>query len=263
MFLSDVCLESFDMGGTACGINVCSIRIVIDHIGLCTKSIEDTLRNSKGTSVCTVQSDLHIFKGSCRYGNQVSDVTVTSCRIINGSPDIIPCSKRKLRNLSVNVGFDLVLHLCLHLVSFSVDNLDSVIIKWIVACGDHDTTVKIFSTCHVRNTWRRRYMKQVAVRSGSCQSCGKRVLKHVTASSRIFSDHDAGLVFLPVVPSKISSHLERMLYCKAYICFSPESICSKIFTHIRYSFIKFALSADFFAQLCRLFYYIRLCMVLQ
>ena len=121
------------MGGTAGRIDIRPVRIVIDYIGLRTKCVKDTLCNGKCASVGTVQADLHIFKRTGSYRNQVSDVTVSSGRIVDRTSDPVSCCQRNLFCLTIDIGFDLVFHFCFHLISLAVDQLDTVVIERVVA----------------------------------------------------------------------------------------------------------------------------------
>ncbi len=62
-------LQRLNMGRSAVGIDIRAVRIIIDHIGLCSQSIKYTLGNSRSTAVGTVQTHPHIFKGTGRQGN--------------------------------------------------------------------------------------------------------------------------------------------------------------------------------------------------
>ena len=100
-----------------------------------------------------------------------------------------------------------------------------------MACGDHNTTVKVLCTYCIGNTWGRRYMKKIYICTGRCQTCNKCIFKHITASSCIFTDDDFGFMITAIIPSHISAHFKCMIYCQFNICFSTKSICSKIFSH--------------------------------
>ena len=55
-------LQDLYMSGTAVGVDICSVRFIVDHIDLCTQCFKYILCNAGRTSVGTVQSDLYIFK---------------------------------------------------------------------------------------------------------------------------------------------------------------------------------------------------------
>ena len=100
-----------------------------------------------------------------------------------------------------------------------------------MACGNHDTTVKVLCSRHIRNAWRRGDVKQISIRSGRRDSCCQRVFKHVAASSGILSDHDPCLVILSVIPPQISSYFKCMLHSQHHIGLTAKPVCSKIFCH--------------------------------
>ena len=100
-----------------------------------------------------------------------------------------------------------------------------------MACGDHNTTVKILCTYCIGNTWGRRYMKKIYICTGRCQTCNKCIFKHITASSCIFSNNNLSFMVSSIIPAYVAPHLKCMIYCQFNICFSTKSICSKIFSH--------------------------------
>ena len=89
------------MGGTAVTVDVQSVRLVIDDVCVSAEGIKYTLRNGGSTSVGAVETDLFALKRSCRDGNQVADITISSCREILGSSDIFSLSERNFFHLTV------------------------------------------------------------------------------------------------------------------------------------------------------------------
>ena len=238
MFLFYILLQNFDMCRTTVCINIHTIWLIVDYISLCSKCIEYTLCNAWRTTIRTVKSNSHILEGTCCKRDQMTDITVSSCCIVNCAANALFCCQRDLINLPIDISLDLCLNLSLHLMTFAVDYLDTIIIVWIVARWNHKSTVKIFCSYYIWNTWCGRYMKKVSVSSWCCQSCSKCILKHVAASSCVFSDYDSGLVVLSEIPSKITSYFKCMLYCKNYIRLTTETICSKIFSHNNLPFLS-------------------------
>ena len=161
----------------------------------------------------------------------MSDIAVSSCRIIDRTSDLLFRSQRQFLCLSVNVCLDLLLYLCLHLMSGAVDHLDSVVIERIVARGDHNSAVKILCSHNIGNTRSGRHVKEISIRARSSKPCCQRILKHVAAPSRILADHDPCLVVLAEIPAQVASYLKCVLNCKNYICLTAETVGPKIFSH--------------------------------
>ena len=161
----------------------------------------------------------------------MSDITVSSGCKIHSTADIFSGCQRKFLDLTIQISLDTCFNICGNLLSVLIEDFDSIIIKRIMACGNHDTAVKIFCTYHIGYTWSCGYMKQIGICSGCGKSCRKGILKHVTASSCILADHDLRLVISAVIPAEITSHTKCMICCKFYICFTTKTICSEIFTH--------------------------------
>ena len=89
------------MGGTAVAVDVQSVRLVIDDVCVSAEGIKYALRNGGSASVGAVEADLFALKRSCRDGNQVADITISSCREILGSSDIFSLSERNFFHLTV------------------------------------------------------------------------------------------------------------------------------------------------------------------
>ncbi len=113
----------------------------------------------------------------------------------------------------------------------AIDNFNSIIIERVMACRNHNAAVKALCAHHIRNAGCCGYMKQICICAGSCDSCCQSVLKHIAASSCIFTDHNLCLVISSIVPAQVSSDLEGMLYSQFHICLPAEAVCTEIFSH--------------------------------
>ena len=231
MFLSYIFLKLFDVGGTTAAVDVCSVRLVVDHICLGADGIKHALGYGRGTSVGAVESDSHVFKGFCRNRDQVSNVAVSSGCKIHGASDVFSRCERDLRCSVVDVGFDLRFDVGFQFLSQAVDDFDSVVIERVVAGGDHNSAVKVFGTDNIGNARGGRYVQQISVCSRCGQSCYQRIFEHVAGASGVFSNDDLCFVVFSEIPSEESSHFICMLNRQINVCFSAKSICSKIFTH--------------------------------
>ena len=233
------------MGGAAVPVDVGAVRLVVDHIGFGAQGVEYALGDGGGAAVGAVQADAVILKGPGGQGNQIADVAVSSGHIVCGAADVIPAGQGQFPDLSVNVGLDLVLDGRLDFLAGTADDLDSVIIVGVMAGGNHNAAVKLIQTHHIGHAGGGGYMEQIGIGSGSGQSRGQRVLKHIAGPSGILADDDPGLVLLSIVPSQETSYFKRMLHCQTYVGLSPEAVSSKILSHILLLSRAYALSFIF------------------
>ena len=161
----------------------------------------------------------------------MSDIAVTSGSKIYSTSYILPGCQRKFFQHAVQVRLDPGLNLSLNLLSISIQQFDSIIIKGIVACRNHNTTIKILCADCIGNTWCSSNMKKICICTGSSQSCYQSIFKHIAASSGVFTDNNLCFVVPAIIPAYIASNLKCMIYCQFNISFSSKTICSKIFSH--------------------------------
>ena len=203
------------MRRTTVGIDVRSVRLIVDHIGLGSQCIKYTLCDHPGTAVCTVQTDSFILIGTGGQRDQITDVTVSSHRIIHGASDLISDSKRDLTGKTIDISLNLQNGLFIHFFTVAVDQLDSIIIVGIVAGRNHDTAIKILCSCHIGNGRCRCYMKQISLCSGSCQTGNQSILKHIGRQACVFSDDDltclAFLFISSIIPAQETADLISVL----------------------------------------------------
>ena len=162
--------------------------------------------------------------------NQITNVAVPAGSIINHAANVLPCGIGQL-SCAVQIGLNLINHFLFHFLAMPVDQFNAIVMKRIVTGRNHNSTVKIFRPHYIGNAWCGGYMKQIRIRTGSSQSCNQRILKHVAASSCIFSDHNLCFVFSSVIPSKESSYFISMFHSQIHIRFSTKTIGTKIFSH--------------------------------
>ena len=115
---------------TAVGINVCSVRLIIDHIGF--------LPGERQTHFLAIAEELPfeqsrptrmLFEITAWNRDQITDITVSSGSKIYCSSNILAGCQRKLFQLSIQVSLDPCLYLSLDLLSVSVKKLDSIVMK--------------------------------------------------------------------------------------------------------------------------------------
>ena len=243
--LHHVFLQSPDMGRTGIVVDVGAIRLGVDHVGFGAESVKNSLGNVPGASVGTVQRHLHAAEGIDTQRDQITYVTVSSGNIVYCTADFFLLCKRNLLpflpedfQISIQIGFHKGNGLLVHLLPVSIDQLDSIVEIWIMACGDHNTAVKFIHSCHISHGRCGRDMEKICICTGSHQSANQCILEHIAGTAGILSYYDTcrSVVTVPafqfsVIPAKKTAYFICMICCQVFICLSAEAICTKIFSH--------------------------------
>ena len=85
-------LKYFNMRGSTCSVDVCSIRIIVNDVSFCTQSVKNTLCDRRRTSVGAIQTNFDIFEIAAWNGNQVSNITISSRWIVYRTANLITIS---------------------------------------------------------------------------------------------------------------------------------------------------------------------------
>lgn len=105
-----------------------------------------------------------------------------------------------------------------HFFTVAAEQLNTVVIEGVVACGNHNATVEVIHSGNVGHGRSSRNMQQVGIRPGGCQARDQVVLEHVQTPTSIFVDNvtsriDVIIVLTQsvIVPSQEQSNLIRMI----------------------------------------------------
>ena len=101
------------MGGTCIVVDIQSVGLYIDDVGVSTQRIEHRLSDVPGTTVGAVQTNLDALKRVDSEANQIAHVAVAAGHIVHRAADMLTMGKWQLRpvliedmELSVNVILD-------------------------------------------------------------------------------------------------------------------------------------------------------------
>ena len=115
--------------------------------------------------------------------------------------------------LTINVVLNQQQRFFWHLLSVAVDQLDAVVIVWIMACRNHNATVKIIHTGNVSHRRSGGNMEQVGICTRCSQACHKAVLKHIRTAASILTNNDtSGLVISVTLTKNIVIPAEETTY---------------------------------------------------
>ena len=99
-FLHNELLQSLDVSGAGI-VDVQTIGLVVDDVGICAQCIKDGLCNVPRATVRTVQTDLDTLEGVDTQRDQVAHVAVTTCHIVHSAADMLTMSKGQFRPVLV------------------------------------------------------------------------------------------------------------------------------------------------------------------
>ena len=238
-------LQALDMGRTSIIVDVQTVRLVVDNVGIRTQSIKNRLSDIPACTVGAVQTDLNALEGVDAQADQVAHVAVTTCHIVHGAADMLTVGKGQFRPVlveHVELAVDVVLHqqqgLLGHLLTVAVDQLDTVIIVRVVAGRDHDAAIKVVHAGNISYRRRSSDVQQVGVRAGSSQACDQTVLEHIGAAAGVLADDDTGgfvvaiaLAEHIVIPAQKATNLVGMVGSQINTSFTTEAIGPKILSH--------------------------------
>ena len=212
MVVLHILLQLLNVGGTAVVVDIQTIGGIIDDVGLRAQCLKDALCDHPCTAIGAVQGHLNVLVRVGGQANQVADVTVPARGIVNHPANLSPSGIRQLL-VTIQVSFDSIDDLLLHLFPVVIDELNPIVMEGIVTGRNHNAAVKLINLCDVGNAGGGGHMHQASVCPRGRNPGGQRTLKHITRAAGILTDHNFGLMLLAVIPAQKASHTESMVYC--------------------------------------------------
>ncbi len=172
--------------------------------------------------------------------NEIADITISACGIIHdlakiraGRKGDVGRGDAQCRQAAVQVQLDPFNGLIVDLLPFGIDQLDAVIGVRIVACRDHDPTVKFIPQYRVGNAWRCGDMEHIRIRARCGQACNDGILKHIARSPRVLADDRAHTVCAApaVIPPQKAADLISVLGCERDTGLPSKTVRAEIFSH--------------------------------
>ena len=206
-------LQHFNMCGTTVHIDVGTVGFVIDYIGFRSQCIKNALCHGPCTAVGAIQTYTHSFKRTGCQTDQITHITISAHHIVCRTSNRILYREGNFSHGAIQICLNFFNHILRHLFTVTVQQLDSIVVVRIVAGGNHDTAVKIFSSYHIGNAGSCGYMQQICICTGSSQTSCQRIFKHIAASSGIFTDYHLAFMLLAEIPAQETSYFICMFYC--------------------------------------------------
>ena len=245
-------LQTLNVGRTSIVVDVQTVGLCIDDVGIGSQSIKHRLGNVPAGAVGTVQTDLDTLKGVDTEADQIAHVAVATGHIVHRAANVFPVSERQLRPVLIEhmeLAVDVVLHqqqsFLGHFLAVAVNQLDTVIVVRVVAGRNHDATVEVVHAGDISHGGRGGDMEQVGIRTGSGQTCDQAILEHIRAAAGVLSDDDAGRLVVAIaltqsviIPAQKTTNLVGVVGGQSDSSFATEAIGSKILSHYSFSSSK-------------------------
>ena len=132
----------------------------------------------------------------------------------------------------------------------SIEQLNAVIIEWIMAGRDHHATVKLIHFGDIGHGRGGGNVQQVSICAGGYKTADQRVFKHIAGAAGILADDDPGRLVgagsaldLAVVPAQEAAHLKSVVRSQIHIGFPTEAVSAEILSHF-VIFLRFVFCAS-------------------
>ena len=172
--LHDKLLQPLNVGRSSVQVDVQTIGLCVNDVGICTQCIEHRFCNVPRTAVGAIQTNLNALKRVDTQRNQVAHVTVTACHIVNSTANMLTMSKRQFRPVLIEhmeLAVDVILYqqqsFLRHFLAIAVNQLNTVVVVRVVAGRDHNATIEVIHASDVRHRWSSGNMEQISVCTGS------------------------------------------------------------------------------------------------
>ena len=99
-------LQTLNVGRTSIVVDVQTVGLCIDDIGISSQSIEHRFSDVPGTAVGAVQANLDTLERVDTEADQVAHIAVAAGHIVHRAANVFPVSERQLRPLLIeNIEF--------------------------------------------------------------------------------------------------------------------------------------------------------------
>ena len=150
-------------------VDIDAIRLCIEYGHFSAQSFQCSFCSKGRGTICTIHGDLHAGKIQWIFFNDPVKIVFQSLWIGNDSADGIICCIRDI-HLTIQIVFDQFFDFSLQFDTLFGEYLDSIIIIWIMTCGNHCTTGKIFIDCQITHARCRTETDKICITTRCCDS---------------------------------------------------------------------------------------------
>jgi hypothetical protein len=220
-------LQPLNMSRASVQVDVQTVGLVVDDIGVCAQRIEHALGNVPAGTIGTIQTDLDSLERVDTQRDQVAHIAIAACYIVHSAADMLTTGKGQFRPVLIEhmeFAVDVIFHqqqrFFRHLLTIAVNQLNAVVVIRIVAGRNHNATVEIIYTSDVSYRRSGGDMEQISICSRGRHTCNQTVLEHIGAAASILADDDTSRIVVTIsltqsiiIPAEEATHFISMVCC--------------------------------------------------
>ena len=224
-------LNTVHVGGTAVIINISAIWRIIKNDNIGTKAVKNHWHYLIGCTVGTIQYNLHSVKTLLAGGQDEILVLINVVMTIINITHLCTSGTWEIIT-SLNLSYDclqLVLHRIRQFIAIAAEELNTIVVEWIMRCRNNNTAVSVLFLRKICNSWSWDNANNNCTATGRTNTSTQSSLKHLTGNSGITADENFWHRFR--IFTKIQSCRPAQTICQfrsqLNICLSTHAISTK------------------------------------
>jgi hypothetical protein len=215
-------------------IDVAPIGRRMGHLDGSPQRLEELRRNRARGSVCAIDDNAAIIQRDSRHGTKqelhilTPELFVRRWQIGLLFSDLDVCGEHAL-----DLTLDIELHLIRQLVTVTAEDLDAVVLPWIVRGGDDDARAEAVLLCEECDGRRCNHACKFGLGAAFAQAAHKCRRDPWSALSRVHAEHDAHRLAAAgkLTRQRHTHRMNRLRIERCFTCDRANPICSKQLSH--------------------------------
>ena len=195
-FIYHPCLQFFHMGRTAVGINICSVRAVMNGNNLSAQLLQCFNRSIIRCALGTVNHYLQSPQIDIYRFDRMIDIFFSCIRTVFDLSHAGAGRKFHILHAVPDQRFDLIFQFIGQFITVPVKKFDTVKFHGIMGGGNHHPCIHLIFPRQVCDCGSGKHPCIYAVRPYRTCSCHQRICQHVTGYSRITAHHNRRFMLL-------------------------------------------------------------------
>ena len=233
LFIDHSGLQFFHMGGATVGIDIGTVRIVVDGHHAAAQFFQAFYGCIERGTLCTIHHDLQSGQIHIDRSHGMIDVLFSGIGTVLDLADSGTDGKFDTGHIVTDQCLDLIFHGIGKLIAVTVKEFNTIELYRIVGCGDHNAGIYFVFLGKISNRRSGNHTYVDTVGSYGAGSCHQRIRQHISGNSGITTHHDRGfvLIFLRKYIGTCLPQLHGKQRSQFLVGNSSYTICSKHSSH--------------------------------